>query len=158
MKLNLIFVLGVWISSCALWAQDSLVNIHNSYSEVYGGMEDSGVDRKESYRFVATGSLTLCDIYLDGKKLQLSKNDTLEIILSVYLPYNAMPTDSPEAKAIPQPDEKERYRVVKSGSSYFAFVQYPYIWPREICYVSKKKSRTAKPRNGFDSGQSYAAP
>src|SRR5688500_10161380 len=61
------------------FTQDQLKNTYNTYSEVYGGTESSGVSRTETYTFVAYGSVVIKDIYYNGGQLKLNKGDTLRV-------------------------------------------------------------------------------
>ncbi|MBK9191393.1 MAG: hypothetical protein IPM77_07695 [Crocinitomicaceae bacterium] len=147
-----------------LSSQNELVSFYNSYSQVYGGMEDSGISRNESYYFQVNKSITLKDIYLDGEKLNLKKGDTLIIHVGTYIPYNSgfpSPTDSTELFIPEKPKEipaKDRYQIYQQGRKFYANLQYPYIWDKTISYSCKKKNHTAKAKEGFDAGHTDAAP
>lgn len=147
-----------------LSAQNELVNYFNSYSQVYGGMEDSGISRNESYYFKVNKSITLKDIFLNGVNLNLHKGDTLIINIGIYTPYNSgfpSPIDSTELFIPEKPKEipvTDRYLIYQQGRKFYANVQYPYMWDKTISYTCKKKSYTVKAKEGFDSGHTDAAP
>lgn len=163
MKHGLLIFL-VFICSFVLHAQNELVSYYNSYSEVYGGMEDSGISRSESYFFLVKNSITLQEIYLNGEKLKLVKGDTLIINLSKFTPYHSnFPSlgDSTEIyfqEKPKEPSEKERYQIYQQGRKYYANVQYPYIWDKKLTYTCKKKTHTVVAKEGFDSGYTGYAP
>ncbi|MBK9593409.1 MAG: hypothetical protein IPO32_18560 [Crocinitomicaceae bacterium] len=72
MKQSLLFISLITLLSFG-FSQNQLVSYFNSYSEVHGGMEDSGISRSESYFFKVNAKITLLDIYVYDKQLVLKK-------------------------------------------------------------------------------------
>lgn len=146
------------------FTQDQLVNVYNSYSEVYGGMEDGGISRHELFYFRVNASIKLQDIYINDRQLELKKGDTLVINVSKYTPYNKPNLESngakgsehgPKTKDVPV---KERYKIYQSDNIYYANVQDLYIWDGTITFIFKKKTFTVKAKEGFDAGYTGYAP
>src|SRR5688572_11802274 len=61
------------------FAQNCLVNTYSSYSEVHGGTEDSGIQRTESYIFVAHCPLKVLTVHYLGDVLLMKKGDSLQV-------------------------------------------------------------------------------
>ena len=144
------------------WSQKELVNSYNYYSEVYGGMEDGGVSRTESFAFVANASIEIKEIFFQGNRIYLQKGDSLIVNVAKYTPYNnhyATLADSSQiVKEQPEIKMEDRYVVLKMGNTYYVNVQHPYIWKGEIIYVCKKNLHVAKIKEGFDKGYTSYAP
>jgi hypothetical protein len=163
MKKILFFISAISILQFGL-AQNQLVSYFNSYSEVHGGMEDSGISRHESYFFKVNATITLLDIYYNEKSLILRKGDTLVINVGRYLPYNSTIPNVISADQKSQAENQKeipvqaRYQVFQKGRCYYANVQSPFIWDGTVNYKCKKKSFTAKAKEGFDSGNTSYAP
>lgn len=145
-------------------SQNQLVSYFNSYSEVYGGMEDGGISRIESYHFQVNATITLLDIYVKDKNLILHKGDTLVINIGKFIPYtNNNPRlleDGGEVKELKlnEPPAKELYKVFQKGQVYFATIQFDYIWDGTLRYKHKRQTLFAKVKEGFDSGNKAYAP
>lgn len=142
------------------FSQDCLVNTYSSYTEIYGGAEDSGIDHTEIYIFVAYGKIQLTGIQVENEPLNLKKGDTLQIIFQYDTPYGSaterplvQKADSTNANNFITP-----FSVIQRGNTYYAYGQKPLAWSWEIPYICQKKNRIAKPKSGFDAVDSYAAP
>lgn len=138
-------------------AQKELVNVYNSYSEVYGGMEDGGISRTESFTFIAKATIEIKDIFYNGEKIFLKKGDSLIVNVSKYIPYNPLPivdTVDGTRRVVYKPD----FKVMKIGRKFYVNVQFPYIWPGVIEYIYKKETYASKIKEGFDDGFTGYAP
>lgn len=144
------------------WSQQELVNSYNYYSEVYGGMEDGGISRTESFAFVASTTIEIKEIFYQGQKIYLNKGDSLIVNVGKYTPYNndyvTLVDSNQVVKEEPEIKMENRYVVLKMGNTYYVNVQYPYVWKGEIVYVCKKNLRVAKIKEGFDKGNTGYAP
>ncbi|MBK7130449.1 MAG: hypothetical protein IPH66_13985 [Crocinitomicaceae bacterium] len=153
-KLVVIFLLFIALGS---QSQTELVNYYNSYSEVLGGMEDGGVSRYELYYFSVHAKISLCDIYFNGDPLQLTKKDTLIIVVNSFTPYN-----QPDSSFFyDHPDhlpEKQKYRVYQNDHKFYVNVIHAGYWNYEVCYLFGKNKYNAKAKDSFDSGSQMAAP
>jgi hypothetical protein len=146
------------------FAQNQLVSYFNSYSEVYGGMEDGGISRTESFYFHVNATITLLDIYVNDKNLILHKGDTLVINIGKFTPYSnnsiQLREEEQEEKELilNEPPAKELYKVFQRGQVYYATIQFDYIWDGTVRYKYKRQTIRAKAKEGFDSGNEAYAP
>jgi hypothetical protein len=159
------FLLSLLITTLNFgFSQNQLVSYFNSYSEVYGGMEDGGISRTESFHFHVNATITLLDIYVNDKNLILHKGDTLVINIGKFTPYNnTNPRLLEEGQVekeliLNEPPAKELYKVFQKGQVYYATIQFDYIWDGSVQYKYKRKTICAKAKEGFDSGFTGAAP
>ena len=74
MKTFFSFFIVIVLTNYSL-AQKELVNVYNSYSEVYSGMEDGGISRNESFVFVAFATVEIKNIWLNNEKIILAGID-----------------------------------------------------------------------------------
>lgn len=139
-----------------------LVSCMNTYSEVYGGMEDGGVSRNESYFFKVLSTVELQDIYVDGERLRLKRGDTLVVNLSIYKPYqqrNLMPEDTVAKKLVSMKlNASLCFVVYQDKNRYYASMPEGQEWSRSVIYKHGRKIYTASAKEGFDSGQTSYAP
>lgn len=160
MKTFFSFFIVIVLTNYSL-AQKELVNVYNSYSEVYGGMEDGGISRNESYVFVAFAKIEIKDIWLNSEKIILQKGDSLIVNVGKYIPYNPEPIDTnlrAKGWGIKEVRPEDRFKVMKFGDTYYVNVMHPYVWEGIIEYIYKKKTYTSKIKEGFDDGFTGAAP
>lgn len=153
------FFIALFLFSLNLSSQDQLKNTFSSWSEVHGGMEDGGIERSESYVFVATKTLKIKDVYFKDKEIVLNANDTLQITIHMFNPYNQ--PDSSKTKSFKkpeQPSQKKRFTVLKKNNTFYANVMYPYEWPKKLDYIHKKKTYAVTTKKEFDKGNSSYAP
>lgn len=138
------------------FCQKELKNIKSTWHETYGGMEESGISRTESFLFIAKKKITLNDINHEGKEIVLKKNDSIQINRYSHRPYSGI-TQKQEKENTEVPLEK-RFRVFKKNNCFYISVQYPYEWNGIIQYTYKKKKLSAKIKDGFDDGKADYAP
>lgn len=151
-----LFVIGLIFTALRLSSQDQLKNTFSSWHEMHGGMEDSGTERTESYVFVAKKKVKIKDIYFQDKEIELKANDSIQINIHLFTPYNSLVAD----KGIKQndPELKKRFNVVKKNHTYYANAVYPYNWPKKLEYTYKKKKYSVIAKEKFDTGNSDYAP
>ncbi|MBI3134024.1 MAG: hypothetical protein HYZ14_05045 [Bacteroidetes bacterium] len=154
------FFILIYLTVGFAFAQNDLVNTYSSYSEVYGGMEDSGIQRTESYIFVANSTLKIPAIKFEENGITLQKGDTLLVAVNSFKPYTNS-TVLPDSVTVVQsvtPRVTENFTAIKYGTIYFVQVNYPAFWNGEIEYHKQKKKYTAKIKTGFDAGNTEYAP
>jgi len=157
-KLLYIFILLILTSTA--YSQNELVNVFNSYSEVYGGMEDSGIQRNESYVFVAHASIELVNISFNGSALKLKNGDSLIINVAKYIPYNSIPGDTSGNAIKSDRSQITTQQITASliGNRYYVNLPYQYFWQKLVDYIYKKKVYSCVIIEGFDSGHTDYAP
>lgn len=140
--------------------QNHIINYHNSYSEVFGGMEDGGIQRSESYCFAVKKNIQLLWILEDNKSLELKKGDTLIINLSIYKPYNQreIKLESDTIHTRPPKVEINCFDIRRDNRKVYANLKYNCDWSKTIEYIYKKKKYTLKASEEFDSGYTGYAP
>jgi hypothetical protein len=162
MKAIIFIVFTAFLStSCA--SQSKLANTYSSFSQVYGGMQDGGISKTESYRFVASGKIQFVNIYLNDTLLSLKKGEKLVVNVSQYVPYNnqsPIPLNGikPKEKQIEKPPLKEKYEARLYNGVYYVNINENYYWPKSVNYVYKKKTFTAIIKENFDSSYTGFAP
>jgi len=160
MKTTAFIFLFAFLNSFS-WSQKELVNSYSYYSEVYGGMEDGGVSRTESFAFIAKATVEIKNIFYNNEKIILQKGDSLIVNVAKFITYNpeqidtSLNTNSSEEKEVKPED---RFRVVKFGRIIYLNVQANYLWPGTIEYIYKKKPYTSMIKKGFDEGFTSYAP
>jgi len=161
MKTLLSIYLGLFSITFSL-AQKELVNMYNYFSEVHGGMEDSGVSRIESFVFVAYATIEIKEIIYEGQRIYLKKGDSIVVHVNSFIAYNNVTSNTLDVNRteskITEIKIEDRYKVLKVGRIYYVNVQYPYVWPGTIIYVCKKNLHVAKMKEGFDKGYTGYAP
>lgn len=149
-------VIGLMFTFLHLSAQDQLKNTFSSWHEMHSGMEDGGIQRTESYVFVAKKPVKIKDIYFQDTEIELKANDSIQINIHSFAPYNNLVDDEGIKHA--DPDLKKRFNVIKKNNLYYANAVYPYNWPKKLEYTFKKKTYTAPAKEKFDKGNSNYAP
>lgn len=126
---------------------------------MHGGMEESGIDRTESFLFVASKKITLKQIFYENKEIELKSNDSIQVSRSSHRAYSQNNINAPDIEREKRniPIEK-RFRVWKKNNCYYISVVYPYEWDGTIEFQFKKKTYKTKIKEGFDSGKSDYAP
>ncbi len=97
--------------------QNQIKNTHSSWHEMHGGMEESGIDRTESFIFVASKKITLKQIFYENKEIELKAKDSLQVNRSSHRAYSIKNTNAPnfEEEKGKIPVEK-RFRVWKKNN------------------------------------------
>jgi hypothetical protein len=157
-----VLALFLFITCISAFAQDKLINTYSFYSEVYGGMEDSGIARTDSYIFIAQCDLSITEIYFENNEIFLHRGDTLQISMHYFTPYISQHFTLDTATLIQAPHAliypDEKFVVHRKGRTYYVNIQYPHSWNKEINYVVKKRTFIAKAKADFDTGYTGYAP
>lgn len=166
------YILGIVFCLLGSWAftQNQLVNYFNSFSQVYGGMEDGGIQRTESYHFIVNANIAVLSINENGAPLQLKKKDTLIVHIHSFKPYhdNTPKLDSSliEKQILENnKDQANSFQIYRMTRKIYANISLQTPWDRRVEFqlASRRKANKAKTyaivaKAVFDSGNTSYAP
>lgn len=156
MKPLFIFIFLILIGGFKSRAQNELVNIHLSKSEMHGGTQSSGVSTTLAYTFVSKKAIKMLNITFEEAPLLLDAKDTLIIYFITHRPYGGISLDN--RSKIGEYQEKKSFASYYRNSAFHLSVNTKSEFKLAATYKYKKKKYVAKRKTEIDMEQQNYAP
>lgn len=140
------------IRSQKLAAERLVVNKFSSESEVYGGMEDGGISRNETYIFVAKRQVYFNDLQLNNEPFRLNRGDSLIVNVSSYKAYSNGPNPNAGLSL-----SKKNIELRHLNNKYYWNINAMH-WESKICYQYRQKLFCTPAKGHFDKSHKAYAP